>query len=341
MTRWPPLRVPVLGGILVLSPSLAAAELECAGLRLAVDAELAERFPALADSVRAAFLARGDTDSCPQVELALREQDIEVRVALADGRSTVRSLARAEDVVPTLQALVIVPERGETTDTTRAASPAAPKVVPVNAASKRAETKSAPKTRSRARAQRAGEPGDTVEDRGVLAVEPEPAAPSALRIELSAAVGAHSGEEGRSSLNFGLQSLLDIQRFLAGFQVRLDQYQGGESGAFEIALLGGRRFDFGVVGLDLLLGPSLASLGDSSQDVRADTASRPPPPVEEDANAAYAFLATRVSFFPHSTLRPFVSGDAALRLDERTTLDPAPFPTWSAGVSVGATVGTL
>jgi hypothetical protein len=174
------------------------------------------------------------------------------------------------------------------------------------------------------------------------------AEPSALRIELSAAVGAHSGENSRSSLNFGVQSLLDIHRFLAGFQVRLDQYQAmaeGMGGALELAALGGRRFELGVVALDVLLGPSLAFQTSSSTDVAAregaEVTRLPPPPTNEGGGAVFAFLGLRGSFFPNSNLRPFMSGDAALRLDTRESPDSDVFPTWTVGVSVGATVGTL
>jgi hypothetical protein len=337
----PFLGIPTLAGILavVCAAPARAAELGCVGLRLEVEAEVERRFPDLADRVREAFSARDDMETCPEVKLAFARQEIQLRVALADGRAAERTLARAEDVVPTLQALVIVPERTDAAVPERS-FPDAPAPVATTRPTK-ARARSARTTR------RTPARDAVVADRGV----PSPtvsAEPSALRIELSAAVGAHSGENSRSSLNFGVQSLLDIHRFLAGFQVRLDQYQAmaeGMGGALELAALGGRRFELGVVALDVLLGPSLAFQTSSSTDVAAregaEVTRLPPPPTNEGGGAVFAFLGLRGSFFPNSNLRPFMSGDAALRLDTRESPDSDVFPTWTVGVSVGATVGTL
>ncbi len=325
---------------MVVCPVLAvAAEPTCGGLRLAVETELDRRFPGLADSVRAAFSARDDMEGCPRVELAFSQQEIQLRVALADGRFAERSLARPEDVVPTLQALVIVPERTEPAEPTRARDE-------LDSVSK---PRQKPARRRAARpVRRAPTPDPSVADRGVLASGEDSQEPSALRIELSAAVGAHSGDNGRASLNFGLQSLLDIHRFLAGFQVRLDQYHdsGQDMGsAFEIAALTGRRFDFDVLALDVLLGPSLAFQASSNADVAVREGIAPPPmpptPPEGDENATYAFLGVRSSFFHASTLRPFVAADASVRLDARDLSGVDVFPAWAVGVAVGATVGTL
>jgi hypothetical protein len=334
----PFLGIPTLAGILaaVCPAPVRAAELGCVGLRLEVEPELERRFPDLADRVRQAFAARDDTDACPEVKLAFARQEIQLRVALADGRAAERTLARAEDVIPTLQALVIVPERSDAGVPERSFPDE-----PAPAAAPRSNEARARSTRT---ARRTPAPDAAVADPGLMPAPGESAEPSTLRIELSAAVGAHSGENGRSSLNFGVQSLLDIHRFLAGFQVRLDQYQGGEGGAFELAALGGRRFELGVVGLDVLIGPSLAFPTSSSTDVAvregAEVARLPPPPTDE-GNAVFAFLGVRSSFFPNSNLRPFVAGDAALRLDERASPDADLFPTWAVGVAIGATVGTL
>lgn len=341
MTPRPFFGIPTLAGILAgLWPSPAlAAELGCVGLRLEVDEELERRFPDLADRVRAAFSARDDTDACPEVKLAFAQQEIQLRVALADGRAAERSLARPEDVVPTLQALVIVPERADVSVSERSA---AVEAAPVAATRRpKARSRSSPARRSRTREA-------VVTDRGVVPDPTDSTEPSALRIELSAAVGAHTGQNGRSSLNFGVQSLLDIHRFLAGFQVRIDQYQGmaeGMGSAFELAVLGGRRFELGLVALDVLVGPSLAVQTSSTTDVAvregAEASRPPPPPPDEGDDSVFAFLGVRSSFFPNSNLRPFVAGDAELRLDARESPDADPFPTWAVGVSVGATVGTL
>lgn len=330
-------RILALAGILAtLGPSQAgAAELSCAGLRLEVEPELGRRFPELADSVRAAFSARDDTDACPAVRLAFAESVIRVEVALADGRSTVRSLARPEDVIPTLQALVIVPEPSDAPSASKAAAAVEP-------APKRARD-----TRRRSRARTAKRPTqrtDPLADRGLVPPAAEAFEPSAVRIELSTYLGAHAGHNGRSSLNFGVSTLLDIERFLAGLQLRIDQYQGTEEGrgdAFELAALVGRRFDTELVGVDLLLGPSAAFHSSSMTTDVAVPERRDAVATTSEENAVYACLAARGSLFPGSVLRPFVAADAALRLDESSAPVADTFPYWALGVTLGVTVGTL
>lgn len=345
MKRFALARVPALAGILAtFYPSHAAsAEVACAGLRLEVEGALERRFPDLAESVRAAFSARDDTDACPQVRLTFADPAIQLEVALADGRSTVRSLARPEDVVPTLQALVIVPERPEAANSSPPARAGTSKQV--------ASERSRPAHRQARRPASGAAASGTnpTSDRGLVAAPPDAFEPSDVRIELSTFLGAHSGEDGRSSLNFGVSALLDVHRFLGGLQLRVDQYQGmaqGQGNAFELAALLGRRFDLEIVGLDLLIGPSAAFQGSSgdSQDVSATemrSITVTNSATEADENAAYVCAAARGSLFPHSALRPFVAADAALRLDEHAAHVAPLFPEWALGVSIGVTVGTL
>src|SRR5271170_5516181 len=81
----------------------------CSPIAVAVDASVLARWPEIGERVRQAFEARTDIDACARVELASNESSIAVAVTLPDGRSALRHVSRQEDVLPTLEALLLVP----------------------------------------------------------------------------------------------------------------------------------------------------------------------------------------------------------------------------------------
>src|SRR3954447_25751823 len=106
-------KFPAWCGILcALGPSpAAAAERACSAAVLVSDDELGKRWPDLARRVRSEVPSRNDIDACASITLTLAaDTTIRVQVTLADGRAAARWGLRPEDVVPTLQALLLMPE---------------------------------------------------------------------------------------------------------------------------------------------------------------------------------------------------------------------------------------
>src|SRR5580698_7718424 len=105
--------LPFLTGFLaVLCAQRAFADAPpCASIAIEADASVSTRWPALIDRVRDAFEARDDIDRCARVALTSRDATITVTAVLPDGRSAARSVPRQDDVVPTLEALLLVPQR--------------------------------------------------------------------------------------------------------------------------------------------------------------------------------------------------------------------------------------
>src|SRR5688572_31419156 len=116
--RLSPRLVALSGLIGALGPRAAlAADRACSAVTIESEAALRERWPDLVPQVRDDLLARDDLDACAHVSLSLRaDAAIGVTVALPDGRSASRTAQRRDDVGPTLQALLLIPEH------TRAAS---------------------------------------------------------------------------------------------------------------------------------------------------------------------------------------------------------------------------
>ena len=95
--------------LLYLAPSPAmAAEAGCRAI--VVDDGFRVRFPDLFQGIHNVALERTDTDSCARVELHLENTRILLSVTLPDGRVASRDVLRRDDIVPTLQALLLVPE---------------------------------------------------------------------------------------------------------------------------------------------------------------------------------------------------------------------------------------
>jgi hypothetical protein len=308
-----------------------ALERSCPGLSVAPDAGMRARWPELLERIDREFSMRADVDACARVQLRLEGNSvITVSVALPDGRATSRSVTRQDDVVPVLQALLLVPD--------------SPRVVEPNAVP---PTPSAPR---RARLERTG-PTDRDTAPGVTPARQ-------LGFELSLLTGARAGD-GQVGLGVGALSFLEVKSWLLGFAGRVDSYSpmagGDPETALELALLGGKRFDFGRVALDLCAGPGVAMKGlafANTEMARVDDMaappSRPPEPPPEGADPSSGpvprlLLGARLGFSPRSIFRTFVGIDGAIGPTRASTsefTESARLPSFSIGLALGATVGT-
>jgi hypothetical protein len=289
-----------------------------------------ERWPELAARVREALATRADIDACAQVALTAIDASISVLVTLPDGRTAARPAARPEDVVPTLEALLIVP----------AAEVQAPAPEPQPAPSPAQDT---PANLPRSIAMQSG---------------PDPS--SRLRIELSIMSTARVGDSV-TSLGLGALALLDVSQWLVGFEGRADRYDYADGspagGALELAALAGGRFPLGSVALDLIAGPALALGGESSVTIARSARSSVPDAgaggtesiVRESGTGRAAVprlvLKAHVGFGARSVVRGFVGvngelGPADGPAANRPRDGAQRLPAWTVGLALGATVGT-
>jgi hypothetical protein len=311
------------------APALAL-EPSCPGLSVEPDAGVRTRWPALLQRIDEEFSMRADVDACARVDLRLEgDSVITVAVSLPDGRATSRSVARHDDVIPVLQALLLVP------DTPRVVAPATPPKAPRRPRPPRIEPTN---------------PGDRD-------ATPAMAAPRQLGFELSVATGARVGD-GQFGLGVGATSFLEVKGWLLGFAGRVDAYRplagGDPETALELALLGGKRFDFGRVALDLCAGPGVAIKGlalSQTEVVRSDArapGSPPPPPPPGPSEPSSGpvprlLLGARLGFSPRSVFRTFVGIDGEVgptRASSDEVSASAHLPSFSVGLALGATVGT-
>ncbi len=337
-------RFAALAALTLLCPRAALAhDRSCSRLDVHADAAVAARWPALTDRVRTAFDERGDVDQCARVALRERSGAIDVTVALPDGRAASRTVPPG-DVVPTLEALLLLPERSEDGEGESADAPAASLPTPAKPASREsspAPESVAPPAPSSAVA--------TPTPRRV-AIEPEhdagPSNPDAKRlgIELSVVTGARVGD-GQKSLGAGLLSFLDFSGWLVGCEGRADRNKTlsdeRDGGAFEFAVLAGRRLRLGGVALDFSAGPAAAFQGTTTFETRPATG----PPTSESTSsiAPRLLLGTRLDVAARSTVRAFVGIDGELGPHRvgSTDIPNAPrLPLWTLGLSLGLTVGT-
>lgn len=316
-----------------LAPGRAVgAEQRCATVAVEGDAPLRERWPELLGRVRTDLTARADMDACAHVELSLEAgSGIGVLVTLPDGRTASRTVTRPDDVAPTLQALLLVPERTPDRHTRPALPLPAPKPTGVTA------------------------------DTGI---EPPssrpPRAPRVLGIELSLMTSARVGDH-QWGYGVGALSFVEAYGWLVGFEGRADGYQPLEGGdtqtTLSLALLAGRRFHFEPVAFDLITGPALAMAGvtfgqsevvsvrETAGAMPKPTGSAPAPQAEMGPAPRWRFGA-RLGFSPRSVFRPFVGVDGELGLTRAAEADAslnapvAHLPNYSVGIGVGATVGT-
>ncbi len=312
---------PVLAGILVGSSARDARAAEgptCSHVAIEADSSIETRWPGLSGRVRETLEAREDVDRCARIILTSRDAMIDVEVSLPDGRSARRSVSGREDVIPALEALLIVPEAPPTRE-----EPTPPSTTATSAPPTASSTPRPPE-----------------------APESMPAQPSShLGIELSAFTGARIGD-GQQSVGLGAVSFLDLSGWLLGFAGRADRYAvlagGPPTGALELALLGGRRLRFGTMALDLVAGPAMALGGTSTYEIQTQTgdkisgsASNTVPRFLVEARLAFAALSTVHTFVAvDGDFGPASSKDASLLPDARR------LPTWTAGLALGATVGT-
>jgi hypothetical protein len=319
----------VVAGIVVVSFAGAAfaSDPTCLPMKVKVGSAVSTWWPDLLEKVRGALEGRDDIDACANVELSQVGNFLLVRVILPDGRSAGRSVSRREDVLPTLEALLLVPHEAATVAS--APQPDAP--APSTAATPTNELRvSVPPMTS-----------DREPTAPRLAMSP----PSRLRIELSAITDARIGD-GQTSLGLGATSFLDVAGWLVGFEGRADRYwqlAGGRAGAsLELAILGGRRFRFGDMSLDLSVGPAVALRGTASTTVTTPTGTTTSQ--SNEGTVPRLQLGAHLHFAAHSTVRPFVGLDGdfgpSRSLGAEPTIYAPDLPIWTAGLALGATVGT-
>jgi hypothetical protein len=331
-------RATVLPALLALALALApgvarAAESGCASVAIEAEAGFRARFPGWLERIRTELSTRVDVDPCASVELGVTTDTmISVSVTLPDGRTTSRRTSSMDDVLPTLEGLLLVPD----------AASAAPAVLV---------------TAPPVRAPRAPRAPRAVWTRGDSSNEPPSPATSARQIgfELSAIAGARIGD-GQVGYGAGVLSFIEVRGWLIGFQGRADGYRalGGSDPetALELGILGGRRFDLGAVALDVSVGPAMVMNGFSlsrTESVRIEgMASAVPPPRPSEPSSSgpvpRLLLGVRLGMSPRSVLRTFVGFDGELGpgVSMGAPEDPFPprLPSFSVGLALGATVGT-
>jgi hypothetical protein len=314
--------------------SAPAADRRCPSVSVEANAGVRAAFPDVVERIQSEFTARPDVDTCARVGLRLRDDDdIEVSVVLPDGRTSSRTVADDEDVMATLQALLLIPVS------------APPREEPAQTSSL---VTVPPQTAARvddASDSRRGAPPTDVRELGV---------------ELSALTGVRAGD-GQVAYGGGALSLVEVQRWLFGFEGRVDAYQSTDGSdpesALELALLIGRRVYFESVALDLTVGPAVAMKGiaplaqTDAAPVDPSRSPRPPTPGPEPTTGPVPRLlfGARLGFAPRSVLRAFLGFEGELgppQGDDPSELPrnevPSPrLPRYTAGVVVGATVGTL
>lgn len=315
-------------GVCCPEPALAA-ERACPGMSIESDADFRARFGDLLERIQGELGTRSDIDACARIALQLEADSIiTMSIRLPDGRTTSRTVTRADDVVPTLQALLLVP----------LPSPSAPAFTAAPTA--RPARRAAPGV-SRAFSDEAVPPRSTAARR--------------LGFELSFITGARAGD-GQLGVGLGALSFLEVHGWLLGFEGRADTYRAmlGNSEsetALELAILAGRRFDFGGWALDLTAGPAVAMKGlavSQTESVHVNmTGYVPPPPAQyrdpSSGPVPRLLLGARFGFRPRSVFRTFVGIDGELgpgRVANEADPDSARLPVFSLGLAFGATVGT-
>jgi hypothetical protein len=360
MTRRHATALPVLTGLLALLCVRAAfADApSCSSLAIEADASVSTRWAGLRNRVREAFEARDDIDRCARVVLTMHGETITVEAVLPDGRAATRGVSRQDDVVPTLEALLLVPQSGS------------PAVAPSGAQAQNAAVEPSPSGPARASATSAAPSGTSapgprlvasrprviVRDGDASSPSPGPS-PSRLRIELSVVTGARIGD-GQVALGLGAYSLLDLSGWLVGFEGRADRYKTlapgwPDAGVLQLAVLAGRRFRFRAIALDLIGGAALALQGTttfttSTMAATGVSGSSPGPALRSGSSSSSAprlLLGARVNFGALSALRTFVGVDGELgpsRLGDGGDVPDVPrLPIWTLGLALGGTVGTL
>jgi hypothetical protein len=124
--------------------------------------------------------------------------------------------------------------------------------------------------------------------------------------------------------------------------------------ALELALLGGKRFDFGSVALDFMAGPALTMEGvtlsqTQASRVQSSTVNSPAAPAAHSPPSTdpvpRLVLGARVDFNSHAVFRGFVGIDGEMgprqMSDGAEPVVASPhLPAFSVGLALGVTVGT-
>ena len=338
MHRYPP-GLPVLAGVFAVlcGPSAFAGASPCPAVTVEADPSVSARWAGLPEQVRGAFAGRDDIDRCAQVALTAHDATLLVTVVLPDGRSASRPVSRRADVIPTLEALLLVPQGTE--------PPPTPALDPPGSTPAAASPIAAPPSPSPP-----GPPGSPLDrrtpvpDRDVPAPSPR-RSPGHLRIELSVVTGARIGD-GQTSVGLGALSFLEISGWLVGFEGRADHYRTlsaapTDGGALELAVLGGRRFRFHDLALDLIGGPAAVMQGTATFETHSSITGSD---VTESNSSTVPrlLLGTRLNVGAQSPVHVFAGIDGELG-PARAGLEvpgASRLPLWTFGVALGATVGT-
>lgn len=307
-----------------LAAPVPAAEQQCTHVTVTTEPPVVERWPSLAESVRLALTERSDIDRCARAHLGMSGEGITLEVMLNDGRSTVRRLSSADDVLPALEALLLVP--APAAETARRSSDRKTKPAPL------ALRKPAP----------AMSEFDTIEQAEPRDLDERDTGVGFL---FSVGGGARVGD-GQTSDNLGAMARLLISDWFVGIDGRAVTYEVPVSdripqSALELTALGGYRLGEGTLALDLMLGPTLV--------VQQDMEVAVSPPAEHAPTTVSRvvprmFFGTRLTLGARSVLGGFVGieGAAGPSGERRQSVPPAPpLPEWMLGFVVGATVGIL
>lgn len=337
----------VAASLLGAAPAFAAAP-ACATVAVEADAPLRARWPELPAAIHGALDGRDDVDTCARITVRLDHATFLLAVSLPDGRRAARAVSRTEDVVPTLVALVLVPEIA-----VPALAAAAEPEIPVSGATgaptlpraaapvPRATPSAPPAAREQAVAV-GGVPA------ALSAVAPEPAEGTRLRFEFSLAAGARAGD-GRSGVAFAALNSLVLGGWLVGLQGAVAQYGGArQSSSLLLAILGGRRIRFDTPSLpsiDLAVGPALAVRGPGNRvavTAQVGSPSSQTPPTVDDGPWVRLVAMARLGFRARSLVRPFagIEGELAPGTSAASTAIEPGLPAWTLGVVAGAAVGT-
>jgi len=309
-------QISALVGILGGSEGLArATHTACSPMAVEADSAVLAQWPELPAEVRGAFSAREDIDACARVSLGMSDGAIALRVLLPDGRAASRFASQREDVVPMLEALLLVPRHPAPSEPPPPLAPLPPPPPPS------IEIVSLPPVR------------DTV--------KPAPeAAPSRFGIELSALTGGRAGND-QVGAGLGASSFLRVNEWLVGLEGRIDSYGkiGGalDASVLAFALLGARRFRFGNLALDAGGGLAFVRMGNTVVETPTSRTEFLP------ATVPRLRVGSRLNFSARSTFRTFVGIEGEVGATGGEDAPPIrvyELPVWTMGLAFGATVGT-
>jgi len=302
-----------LAGLVSVRPTFAV-ERACAAPTLETDQRVREQWPELSLQIHSVLSSRADIDACAQIKLSERNSWLLIEVTLPDGRHASRAVSHPEDVIPSLEALLLVPP--SPMERSREAATDLTALAPVLSRREVALPRTSDSQSSSAERRR-------------------------VTLELSLATGAGIGA-GQLGVSLGAVTLLEVDHWLFGFEGRGASYQalsgGPHTGALELALLAGRRVPLGSLALDFITGPGLALQGGWSVAPVGSNA----PPAESNGVTPRLLVGAHLVFGARSPFRGFVGIDGEVGLARSATRPPdgGHLPEWTAGLAFGATLGT-